>query len=210
MFPLPVSLEDLAFGAKHRYRITRTLNHAHSPGGAKTQTVQIDVHIAPGWRPSTRVRVQGVGNQRADGSFQDIVFVVEDAPHPRFRRDGDDLVVPVQVPWADKHRRRYPRAEGTDAASDDTDEDAATGPLDEEVYVRGLDGDEYAVAIPRTLVEAADGTRIYGAGMPVREDGKVVGKGDLVIRCVLVCHGEFAVAMLIRLGVLGGSSCSRT
>ena len=34
----------------------------------------------------------------------------------------------------------------------------------------------------RTLVEAADGTRVFGAGMPVRKDGKVVGRGDLVIR----------------------------
>ena len=32
------------------------------------------------------------------------------------------------------------------------------------------------------LVEAADGTRIFGAGMPIRKNGKVVGKGDLVIR----------------------------
>ena len=33
-----------------------------------------------------------------------------------------------------------------------------------------------------TLVEAADGSRVIGAGMPVRKDGKVVGRGDLVIR----------------------------
>ena len=52
----------------------------------------------------------------------------------------------------------------------------------DEVYVMGLDGEEYTIPIPRTLVEAADGTRIFGAGMPIRKDGKVVGKGDLVIR----------------------------
>ena len=45
-----------------------------------------------------------------------------------------------------------------------------------------MDGEEYTLPIPRTLVEAADGTRVYGAGMPIRKDGKVVGKGDLVIR----------------------------
>ena len=58
----------------------------------------------------------------------------------------------------------------------------AHGPPEDEVYVLGMDGEEYTLPIPRTLVEAADGTRVYGAGMPIRKDGKVVGKGDLVIR----------------------------
>ena len=53
---------------------------------------------------------------------------------------------------------------------------------EDEVYVLGINGEEYTIPIPRTLVEAADGTRVYGAGMPIRKDGKVVGKGDLVIR----------------------------
>ena len=48
----------------------------------------------------------------------------------------------------------------------------------------GMDGEEYTLPIPRTLVEAADGTRIFGAGMPIRKNGKVVGKGDMVIRYV--------------------------
>ena len=46
----------------------------------------------------------------------------------------------------------------------------------------GMDGEEYTLPIPRTLVEAADGTRIFGAGMPIRKNGAVIGKGDLVIR----------------------------
>ena len=53
---------------------------------------------------------------------------------------------------------------------------------EDEVYVLGMDGEEYTLPIPRTLVEAADGSRVIGAGMPVRKDGKVVGRGDLVIR----------------------------
>lgn len=53
---------------------------------------------------------------------------------------------------------------------------------EEVVYVKGIDGQEYMVTIPRTLIEGADGTRIIGAGMPVRKDGKVVGKGDLVVK----------------------------
>ncbi|RPD59615.1 DnaJ-domain-containing protein [Lentinus tigrinus ALCF2SS1-6] len=207
IFPLPLTLEDLCFGAKHRYRVTRTLRadkSSHSHSSSKTQTVQIDVHVSPGWRNGTRIRVPGVGNQRSDGSYQDIVFVVEEVAHPRFTRSGDDIVLPVRVPWADAHSRRpYP----SDMCDDDDsilDSEGGSGggryrfdfgrwrhhghehereePEDDEVYVMGLDGEEYTLPIPRTLVEAADGSRIFGAGMPIRKNGRVVGKGDLVIR----------------------------
>ncbi|KAI0955632.1 hypothetical protein AcV7_006246 [Taiwanofungus camphoratus] len=166
IFPLQVTLEDLYCGAAHHYRITRTL------WSGKTQSVKIDINISPGWRKGTRIRVPGVGNERKDGSFQDIVFVVEEAPHPHFTRIEDDLVVLVQVPWADTHSRPY-----SYSSSDGREIEP-----DEEVYVHGLDGEEFALPIPRTLVEGADGTRIVGAGMPVRKGGRTIGKGDLVVR----------------------------
>ncbi|RDX57053.1 DnaJ-domain-containing protein [Lentinus brumalis] len=210
IFPLPLTLEDLYFGAKHRYRVTRTLRtekSSDSHPSPRTQTVQLDVHVSPGWRNGTRIRVPGVGNQRSDGSFQDIVFVVEEIAHPRFTRSGDDIVLPVRVPWVDAHSRRpYPPHDiyedddsilGSEGGSGGGggyrfgfgrgrqhghEHDRDDEPEDDEVYVMGLDGEEYTIPIPRTLVEAADGTRIFDAGMPVRKNGKVVGKGDLVIR----------------------------
>ena len=201
IFPLHLTLEDLYYGATHRYRITRTLCPSHK-SSSPTQTVQIDINVAPGWRTGTRIRVPGVGNQRPDGSFQDIVFVVEDAPHPRFTRAGDDLILPVRVPWADAHSRPYPPCD-IDGDDDSTLCESGSGrykfgfgrwrhhghghghgreEADDEVYVMGMDGEEYTLPIPRTLVEAADGTRIFGAGMPIRKNGAVIGKGDLVIR----------------------------
>ncbi|KAI0635616.1 hypothetical protein C8Q77DRAFT_1155403 [Trametes polyzona] len=223
IFPLHLTLEDLYFGAVHRYRITRTLNAVpvtkpsspvpSSEHGARRQTVQIDVHVSPGWTTGTRIRVPQVGNQRADGSFQDIVFVVAETPHPRFVRRGNDLVLPVRVPWVDPHTPHRPHTPG--GLHGDADSDLGHDPRDsggfyrlgrgafrqlrhhglahphahapppeeeDEVYVRGINGEEYTIPIPRTLVEAADGTRIHGAGMPVRKHGCVVGMGDMVIR----------------------------
>ncbi|KAI0671427.1 hypothetical protein C8Q78DRAFT_771670 [Trametes maxima] len=227
IFPLHLSLEDLYFGAVHRYRITRTLvpttvtPHSKSPSpssgnGATRQTVQIDVHVSPGWTTGTRIRVPRVGNQRSDGSFQDIVFVVAEAPHSRFARKGDDLVLSVRVPWIDTQPRPYPPGELYGEAESESghghgDRDGGgryrlgrgafkavrhgpghghgrghAGGLpredEDEVYVRGINGEEYTIPIPRTLVEAADGTRIFGAGMPMRKNGCVVGMGDMVIR----------------------------
>lgn len=171
IFPLPLTLEELYHGVSQNYRITRTLR------SGQTQSVKIHLRVSPSWQDGARVRVPGVGNERADGSFQDIVFVVEEQPHAAFARAGDDVLVSVQVPWADAPPRPY--SSTSDATEDDAD---AFG--EEAVYVRALGGREYSVPIPRSLVEAADGTRIVGAGMPVRKGGKLLGRGDLIIKCV--------------------------
>ncbi|TFY54439.1 hypothetical protein EVJ58_g8864 [Rhodofomes roseus] len=99
-FPLRLTLDDLYHARAHHYRITRTLR-----SGA-TESVKIPIPVDPAWRTGTRVLVPGMGNERADGSFQDIVFVVEQEHHPRFMRQGADLVAAVQVPWAG-----WPKAE---------------------------------------------------------------------------------------------------
>lgn len=119
----------------------------------------------------------GVGNERRDGTFQDIVFVVEEEPHSRFKRVDNDLYVTVQIPWQESTSRPY------SWSSDDSDLSGKHGRDSEEVaFVRGLDGQEFALPIPRSLVEGADGSRIIGAGMPIRSHGRVDGRGDLVVR----------------------------
>lgn len=171
LFPLPLSLEDLYRARSHHYRITRTLR------SGSTQSVKIDIKVSPSWRTGTRIRVPGVGNERKDGTFQDIVFVVEEQPHPIFTRVDNDLVINVQIPWADTRSRPYPPiCHAVD--------DGRPTPCDEEVYVKSIDGQEYALPIPRSLVEGADGSRVVGAGMPIRKHGKNTGKGDLVIKWV--------------------------
>ena len=142
--------------------------------------MKLPIPVDPAWRAGTRVVVPGAGNERADGSFQDIVFVVELAPHPRFARQGDDLVAAVQVPWVDP-----PPPPGPPHAAGHAEQDLA--------YVQGMDGEEYALPIPRTLAEAKEGTRIVGAGMPVVKAGRLVGKGDLLVRWEFVFReGEHA------------------
>lgn len=165
VFALPLTLEELYGGGVQRYSVTRRLR------SGRTQRVRLDVRVAPGWAHGTRVRVRGAGNERADGTFQDLVFVVEQAPHADYVRAGDDLAIAVQVPW----RGRRPSS----AASDVTE---GGDEAEDHVYVKTLGGTEYALPIPRSLAAAAGGSRIVGAGMPIRKHGKVVGKGDLIVK----------------------------
>ncbi|THH29916.1 hypothetical protein EUX98_g4261 [Antrodiella citrinella] len=170
IFPLQLSLDDLYHGASHHYRVIRTLR------SGKTQTVKIDIKVLPGWQKGTRIRVPAVGNERKDGTFQDIVFVVEEQPHTQFSRVDNDLYVTVQVPWAETRSRPY----SWSSMDSRLDGDPSLG--EELAFVKGMNGAEYGLPIPASLVEGADGTRVVGAGMPIREKGEVVGKGDLVIK----------------------------
>ena len=85
--------------------------------GRLIQSEWLDVEIPPGAGNGTRVRLPGLGNAgRTSGPAGDLTLVVEVAPHPRFRRDGDDLhcVVPVtMVEAAAGAHVEVPTPEGT-------------------------------------------------------------------------------------------------
>jgi molecular chaperone DnaJ len=68
--------------------------------GQQTRSELVRVRIPAGIADGERVRVAGKGNAgRAGGPTGDLFITVRVAPHPRLRREGDDLhlVVPVAV-----------------------------------------------------------------------------------------------------------------
>jgi len=80
------------------------LRHAQCPGcagvGVETTTEMIPVPIPAGVADGERLRIAGKGHAGTRGGVPgDLYLTVQVEPHPRFRRDGDDLhiVVPVAV-----------------------------------------------------------------------------------------------------------------
>jgi molecular chaperone DnaJ len=68
--------------------------------GRETRSEVVQVRIPPGVADGDRVRVPGKGNAGARGGEPgDLYLLVHVAPHPVFRRDGDDLhmVVPLAI-----------------------------------------------------------------------------------------------------------------
>jgi len=63
----------------------------------QTPSRRMDVRIPAGVRTGTKVRVQGAGPQRADGSPSDLYLVVEVADDPVFDLEGDDLHTRVMI-----------------------------------------------------------------------------------------------------------------
>jgi molecular chaperone DnaJ len=68
--------------------------------GQETRTETIPVRIPPGTSDGERVRVPGRGNAGSSGGpAGDLYIAVHVAPHPLFRREGDDLhlVLPIAI-----------------------------------------------------------------------------------------------------------------
>lgn len=82
---VPFALEDLYSGVTKKYKITRTVN-----GQQQQETVTVDVQ--PGWKKGTKVTFEGKGDQRQGQLAGDVVFVIDEKPHPHFKREGNDLV----------------------------------------------------------------------------------------------------------------------
>ncbi|HEV7677290.1 MAG TPA: DnaJ C-terminal domain-containing protein [Candidatus Dormibacteraeota bacterium] len=113
---------------------------------------RIEVRIPPGIRDGARVRAAGQGGAgRGEGASGDLYVRVRIRPHPRFRRDGDDLTTRVEVPL-----------------------DVAL--LGGEVPVPTLRGTTAQLRIPPGTQNGAR-LRLRGLGMPRLRGG---GNGDLI------------------------------
>lgn len=118
----------------------------------------LEIVVQPGWKKGTKVRFPRAGNENADGSSPDLVFVVGYKPHVRFSRSGNDLIVRVEIPLVD----------------------ALTNEGGSEKQVGHLDGRKLQVRVPAGVVRPGQVTKVAGEGMPLRGKG-ARGKGDLLV-----------------------------
>ncbi|CCL99311.1 uncharacterized protein FIBRA_01327 [Fibroporia radiculosa] len=151
--PLKVSLEDLYSGTTKHLKVGRKL----LTGG--TEDKVLDIHVQPGWKSGTKVRFSRAGNELPTGEAQDLVFVVEEKPHDRFVRDGNDLVSHLSISLVD----------------------ALAGDGGKRT-VEALDGRKLQVTIPSGIVKPGSQTVVPGEGMPIRKEGSTRRKGDLIIK----------------------------
>ena len=53
----------------------------------------LTIDIKPGWKKGTKITFPEKGNEQPNVIASDLVFVIDEKPHPVFTRDGNDLVV---------------------------------------------------------------------------------------------------------------------
>jgi len=156
--PIHVSLEELYSGKVRRFKVGRRLL-----SGVIEDKI-LEIQILPGWRSGTEVRFQNGGNEQPNGGSQDLVFTIEEQPHTAFTREGNDLVYKpgVKIPLVDALT-----GEGT-------------------WTVEALDGRKLQVPLPRGVIRPGYKSVINGEGMPIREDGMVKRKGNLIIKWYII------------------------
>lgn len=147
-YPLACTLEELFHGCTKRLKLQRKNMTMQRPT-EKT----IEVQINKGWKAGTKLTYKGEGDEYAPGSCQDVIIVVEEKNHPRFAREGSDLVVHTSIPLVD----------------------ALTGfKLD----VHTLDNRHLRINI-KDVVHSKYSKVIKGEGMPLSKDPGT--RGDLVL-----------------------------
>lgn len=164
--PLALSLEDLYSGTTKRLKLTRKLVN----GGSEEKVLTITVK--PGWKAGTKIRFADAGNEEIkDGQVvsQTIVFVVEEKPHERFKREGDNLIYTCKVPLIEALAGPSPSSSSSTISTKS---------------IKHLDGRIVTYRIPYPDYESGGRTVkpgqeivVAGEGMPAK--GK---KGNLVVR----------------------------
>ncbi|XP_039600184.1 dnaJ homolog subfamily B member 13-like isoform X2 [Polypterus senegalus] len=93
---LYLSLEELFYGCTKKIRISRrVLNEDGVTTCYRNRILVVD--IQPGWKEGTRITFPEEGDQGPNNIPADIVFIVKEKPHPRFRRAQNDLVYKTHI-----------------------------------------------------------------------------------------------------------------
>jgi DnaJ family protein B protein 4 len=137
---LRLSLEEIYGGTTKHLKVPRR----RVDGSLEEKMLEIVVQ--PRWKKGTKVRFPRAGNENADGSSPDLVFVVGYKPHVRFSRSGNDLIVRVEIPLVD----------------------ALTNEGGSEKQVGRLDGRKLQVRVPAGVVRPGQVTKVAGEGMPLQ------------------------------------------
>ncbi|XP_040380061.1 dnaJ homolog subfamily B member 13-like [Oryza brachyantha] len=148
---LACSLEDLYRGATKKMKISRDVLDATGKPTNLEEILTID--IMPGWKKGTKVTFREKGNQKPNIKPADLVFIIEERSHPRFKRDKDDLIYTHKISLVE----------------------ALIGCT---VQLTTLDGRNLTVPV-KSVISPTYEEVVKGEGMPTKEPNK---KGDLRIK----------------------------
>jgi DnaJ family protein B protein 4 len=96
IYPLKLTLEELFTGCTKKIKVTRRVVDQASRQMVPSEKI-LSVQVKPGWKAGTKLNYAGEGDEYPDGHRQDIQLIIEEKPHPIFRRDKDDLHVTINL-----------------------------------------------------------------------------------------------------------------
>ncbi|KAM7277259.1 hypothetical protein ACFE04_019125 [Oxalis oulophora] len=92
---LPCSLEDLYKGTTKKMKISREILDS----SGKTTVVEeiLTIDIKAGWKKGTKITFPEKGNEPPGVIPADLVFIIDEKPHPVFTREGSDLITTQKI-----------------------------------------------------------------------------------------------------------------
>lgn len=93
-FTFACTLEEIATGCVKKFNVSRTM-----PNGTEDKKL-FEVKVEPGFKKGTKIRFEregGVPQGYPPNVLADMVFILDEKPHPRFERDGADLKTTVYI-----------------------------------------------------------------------------------------------------------------
>jgi DnaJ family protein B protein 4 len=149
---IALSLEELYKGTTKKLKIKRTIIDGSTRTPVQTEET-LSFEVRPGLKAGAKVRFPNKGDELPSGETQDIVIIVDEKPHPVFKRAGDNLEMEMPL----------------------TLEEALCG---FKKTIETLDGRK--LAITSKSIVTPDTRQVFkGEGMPTKEPGR---KGDLVVK----------------------------
>ncbi|KAL9246430.1 hypothetical protein vseg_019965 [Gypsophila vaccaria] len=92
---LGCSLEELYKGSKRKMAVSRIVPDFYGKPSTVEEVLAID--IKPGWKTGTKITFPEKGNQERGLAPGDLIFVIDEKPHPTFKRDGNDLLITMKI-----------------------------------------------------------------------------------------------------------------
>ncbi|KAF0923071.1 hypothetical protein E2562_003301 [Oryza meyeriana var. granulata] len=149
---LACSLEDLYKGATKKLKISRDVLDATGKPTNLEEILTID--IKPGWKKGMTAKFPERGNVKPNTKPADLVFIIEERSHPRFKRREDDLIYTHKISLME----------------------ALTGCT---VQLTTLDGRNLTVPV-KSVISPTYEEVVKGEGMPITDEQPK--KGDLKIK----------------------------
>ncbi|KAE9591893.1 putative chaperone DnaJ [Lupinus albus] len=150
------SLEDLCFGCTKKIKVTRdVIKH---PGVILEEEEILKIEIKAGWRKGTKITFEGKGDEKPGFLPGDIVFIIDEKPHPLYTRNGNNLEIGVEISLVD----------------------ALTGCC---IPIPLLGGENMSLSLENVVIYHGHEKVIEGQGMPNPKNKGT--RGDLVIKFLI-------------------------
>lgn len=151
-FTYYVSLEEAYTGTHKKFNVDRKM-----PGGTTNKKL-FEFDVLPGWKKGTKVTYDkegGLVQGYPPNMHADLVFILDEKPHPKFERNGNDLKIKCPI-------------------------SLSQALLGCSLQIETLDGRTLSIDVPACM-NPGKKLKVFGEGMPIRKKGVCSQKGDLYI-----------------------------